>query len=66
MENNFVVLKGEKYYVKNGMLDLSRKEITALTEIEGLESLTNLQELTLSWNQIEAIKGLEKISGLQR
>ncbi len=43
MDNDFVVIRGEKHYVKNGMLNLSRKEITDLTEIEGLEKISGLQ-----------------------
>ena len=48
----FVKVRGRNYYVKDGTLDLSNNEITDITEIEGLEHLSNLKALNLSWNQI--------------
>ncbi|MFX0027407.1 MAG: leucine-rich repeat domain-containing protein [Candidatus Hermodarchaeota archaeon] len=45
-------------------LDLSGKEIMDITEISGLEALTDLQILKLSNNQIGEIKGLETLKNL--
>ena len=44
-------------------LDFSEKGVT---KIEGLEKLSQLQELNLSNNQITKIQGLEKLSQLQK
>jgi len=51
---------------KDGLLalDLSGKEIKDINEINGLETLTNLQVLKLSNNQIGEIKGLETLKNL--
>lgn len=51
---------------KNGLvtLDLSQKGITDITDIKGLETLTELQVLNLSKNQISVIKGLETLKDL--
>lgn len=65
----FVVLKGKEYQVKminNRLtLDLSRKRIKDISEIGGLEALTNLQVLNLSHNKIVKISGLETLVNLQ-
>lgn len=61
-----MTVKGKKYYVKGGKLDLSEKEITDIAEIKGLDNLTNLQELDLSFNMITEIKGLEKLKDLKK
>jgi Leucine-rich repeat (LRR) protein len=67
MARDFVTVKGNNYYVKNGKLDLETSElgITDISEIENLEQLINLQELDLGWNQITEIKGLEQFTNLQ-
>lgn len=65
MEKKFVTVKGKKYYIKGDKLDLSQKEITDIAEIKGLDNLTNLKKLDLSWNQIEEIKGLENLTQLE-
>jgi Leucine-rich repeat (LRR) protein len=54
-------------YVRNDRkevthLDLSRN---GLTEIKGLETLTQLETLDLSYNQLTEIKGLETLTQLQ-
>lgn len=56
MEKKKVIVNGKKIYVKGEALDLSSKGITDISEIEGLESHTNLQELSLFGNQITALK----------
>jgi hypothetical protein len=65
VEDNFVRYKDKKYYVTYNTLDLHRQGVKDITEIEGLEHLTNLQILDLSWNQIEDIKGLEHLKNLK-
>ena len=42
MEEEFVIFKGKKYYVKDNILNLSKLKITDIDEIRGLENLTNL------------------------
>ncbi|WP_287582832.1 leucine-rich repeat domain-containing protein [Candidatus Borrarchaeum sp.] len=63
---DYVTVRGEKYFVKDGTLDLGEKEITDINEIEGLEKFTDLKELYLSHNLIEEIKGLDNLTNLQR
>ncbi|MFX1519958.1 MAG: leucine-rich repeat domain-containing protein [Promethearchaeota archaeon] len=65
MAKKFVKVKGKKYYVNWGKLDLSEKEIADISEIEGLETLISLKRLNLSDNQIEEIKGLETLTNLK-
>ncbi len=71
---SYVVVKGEKIEVKDGMLDLNSKGIKDVTEIKGLDALANLQKLDLgstrgvpflAVNQITEIKGLDKLTNLQ-
>ncbi|MFX1519024.1 MAG: hypothetical protein ACFFCD_03800 [Promethearchaeota archaeon] len=50
--DKFVTIKGEKFFVENGTLKLRKSLITDITEIEGLEHLTNLQTLRLWGNPI--------------
>jgi len=65
MTEEFVTVKGYKFYVKDDLLDLHNKGIKDITEIEGLEKPTNLKALYLSRNQIEEINGLEQLTKLQ-
>jgi hypothetical protein len=64
-----VTVHGNQYPVKdkNGKpsLDLSKKGIADISEIQGLESLTKLQELNLTANKIAEIKGLEALANLR-
>jgi len=67
-----VEYKGEEYSVKKKgrgetsriTLDLSGKGITDISEIRGLETLTNLHVLKLNNNNIVEIKGLETVGNL--
>jgi len=65
----FVVFKGKEYQVKMKKsrltLNLSRKGIKDISEIEGLEALTNLQVLNLNHNKIVNIRGLGTLGNLQ-
>ena len=65
MTNSYVTVKGTKYYVKSGTLDLGYKGITDITEIDGLEALVQLRILDLNHNQIKEISGLEHLSNLK-
>lgn len=61
-----VTIKGKSYRPDTfGTLYLNTKGITDITEIEGLEHLTNLKKLVLNRNRIVEIKGLEKLKSLQ-
>ncbi|MFX1519483.1 MAG: hypothetical protein ACFFCD_06150 [Promethearchaeota archaeon] len=65
MTEEFVTVKGTEYYVDtNGKLNLRKKEITDISEIKGLETLTTIQTLDLYGNQIAEIKGLENLTKL--
>ncbi len=69
MEKEFVMIKGKKHYVeergKNTILNLNGLGITDITEIEGLDSLTNLYGLSLRENEIKELKGLEQLTNLR-
>ncbi len=65
MVEEFVTVKGKKYYVIGGNLDLHDKKISDIAEIKGLKNLTHLRDLDLSNNQIGEIKGLEHLTELK-
>jgi len=54
-----VIYNRKKFKVKNDRLFLANLGIKDISEIQGLESLTDLQWLDLSGNKIHKIKGLE-------
>ena len=60
-----VTYKGEEFIVRGNRLSLKRKGISDITEIEGLDNLTNLEKLTLKSNNISEIKGLENLTNLK-
>lgn len=60
-----MVVRGVKYKVKGGKLDLHNKRIVDITEIKGLKALTHLHDLNLRMNQIKEIKGLEHLTQLE-
>ncbi len=61
-----VTYKGKKIDVKNNILDLSNRWIEDITDIKGLNQLTELHELNLNSNHITMIKGLENLKELQK
>jgi len=66
-----VQYKGKTKKVKKlkdgeNFLDLSYKKITDISRIIGLEKLSELNSLNLSFNKITEIKGLETLSNLKR
>lgn len=52
MGSQYVMVGERTIYVGNDRLDLSMRGIKDISEIKGLETLTNLTSLRLSWNQI--------------
>lgn len=64
-----VLYKNEEFkpIMKDGLLtlDLSEKGIKIITEVKGLETLTDLQVLNLSNNQINEIEGLDNLIKLR-
>jgi Leucine-rich repeat (LRR) protein len=62
----FVTVKGKKHYAYKYKLTLSKLNLTDITEIHGLQNLTNLLRLNLNENQITEIRGLEQLTNLQK
>ncbi|TKJ20105.1 MAG: hypothetical protein CEE43_13735 [Promethearchaeota archaeon Loki_b32] len=60
-ENNFVKIYGGK--IRH--LELTNKNIKKIIDIEGLDLLTNLEDLNLSYNDISEIIGLNNLTKLQ-
>ena len=60
-----VAVHNEVYLVKYNILHLNNLGITHISELEGLEKLTNLTELYLSGNNISEIHGLEHLTKLK-
>lgn len=79
-EENFVILEGKKYFVNTlyskdisyekdihgTFLDLRGLHISRITDIEGLNELSELKMLDLSSNDITKIEGLDKLTDLKR
>lgn len=65
MTNGFVTLRGKKYKVKKGKLEIRLKKFKAISSIQGLDNLTNLQKLILDHNKIQEIHGLENLVNLK-
>jgi len=61
----YVILEEEKREVKSGKLDLHSMDIEDITEIIGLDTLSQLQVLYLDRNKIKEIKGLKKLKKLR-
>ncbi len=65
-----VEINGKKYFVKMkrgvSYLNLSKKGISNILDIKGLESLIDLKNLDLSGNSITEVKGLEPLAGLDK
>lgn len=62
---SFVKYKGIKYFIRDGVLFLRELGIEDISEIERLESMTDLTTLDLSDNYIKEIKGLESLINLK-
>ncbi|MHA1798904.1 MAG: leucine-rich repeat domain-containing protein [Candidatus Helarchaeota archaeon] len=64
MEEHYVLVHGEKIKVVDYFLDVGSRNIRDISEIQGLEQLTDLKGLYLYGNQIAEIKGLEPLTQL--
>ena len=53
--DDYVLIRGEKYYTRDNKLDLTTITNFSLSEIEGLENLKNLEVLYLKGNDIKGI-----------
>ncbi|MHA1343003.1 MAG: leucine-rich repeat domain-containing protein, partial [Promethearchaeota archaeon] len=62
----FVSYQDKKYIASNNNLNLEKKGIEDIDQIEGLSKLQNLTSLNLSGNKISKIKGLENLTKLTR
>ena len=54
---DYVIYRDKKYEVKNNSLDLVNLGIEDITEIQGLDTLTDLISLDLRDNKIKKING---------
>jgi hypothetical protein len=64
-KRGYVTLHGVQYQVKSKSLELKKKGIKSLSEIEGLHKLWYLKKLDLSYNQITSMNGLEPLENLK-
>ena len=63
---DFITLNDKKVYVVDNELNLREKGIKEISEIIGLDKLTNLKVLNLYGNDITELKGLENLENLIR
>jgi len=61
----YVIIRGEKYYVQNNTLDLTSTTDIVLSEVEALEELVKLEVLFLNSNSIFKIENLENLTNLK-
>ncbi len=62
-----VEINGKRFEMKeDNSLYLREKGIRRISDINGLENLTNLKELNLSANKIGWIEGLENLPNLEK
>lgn len=66
MDREFVIFKGRRIMVRNGILDLRQNGITNIADLEGLSNLTTLRELNLSGNEIRTLENLPILPDLKR
>ena len=57
----FVIVHGVKYYVNENRLFLDHLEINSIDEIEGLDNIQNLKDLSLNENCLESITKLANL-----
>lgn len=57
---DYVIIRGEKEFPVNGILNLNKRNISHFDEIENLENLSGLKELHLQHNCINSIRKLSK------
>ena len=61
----YVILRGKKYFVHNKELNLSGITNFKISEIKGLDELTDLEALYLKGNSIKKIEGLDNLTSLK-
>jgi len=61
----YVTHEGNQYPVRTKSLTLQKKNISNITDIQGLEKLFQLKKLDLSHNQITSMKGIEHLVNLR-
>lgn len=66
MSNKYVIVSGEKYFVKNDKLILGNLGIKSIENIKNLELFRDLKELYLFNNEISKINGLDKLTSLEK
>lgn len=64
LKGTFVVFKGKKFEVKGLELTINNENIEKMSDIEGLEDLSNITLLDLSNNEIQEIGDLSNLSKL--
>ena len=62
----YVVIRGEKYFVQDNKLDLTGTTNFDISEIDGLGELKNLEVLSLKGNSIKKIENLESLTNLKK
>ena len=63
---DYVEHNGEITHIKNNELSLKGREIKDITQIKGLNRLTNLTSLNLEDNEIQEITGLNNLISLEK
>ncbi|MFX1394432.1 MAG: leucine-rich repeat domain-containing protein [Promethearchaeota archaeon] len=61
-----IIYNNKIFEVKDNHLSLSNQNIERISEIIGLKNLSDLQSLSLHFNQISEIKGFEKLRNLKQ
>lgn len=65
LKKQFVIYQDKKFYVWNRILRLKQEGIVAISQIKGLKSITDVDTLDLSYNNISEIKGLDHLIGVK-
>ena len=63
---SFVQYKDKKFSVINNTLNLNDQQIDSISNIVGLDEITDLQNLYLRNNKISKIEGLDHLTDLKQ
>ena len=66
LQSEYVTIRGEKYFVQNGVLNLSLLSLKSIDEIVGLEDLRELRTLDLTMNKLTHLSSLEQVKTLKK